>query len=383
MRNAVPMTGHDPDAAGDADGLRTDRIYAGFAGLAGALAVVESAGRWWALPLIALALVPWALAAAGRSPRLWLFTLVAIVPVVPVVLGNHAGVITFLTTGAVSRFAVRAHDRRLLVLVTVLVVALPFLPALGHVDPWAYGAPYFAFGDLFGVLIGLLLRRANRLAAELRAVNERLATAAAREERQRIARDVHDLVAHSLTVVVLHVGGARRVLRADPAAAEGALAEAERVCREALDGIRGVVGLLRDEGDRPVVSLDLGSIAGAYRAAGRTVELRIDGAEDALPLAVRVAVYRVVQEGIANAARHTRPGERIAAEVLVGRDAVEVGVRNPIGSTEGRSSAGGYGLVGLREQVEALGGRITGAAMDGEWVLSCSLPLRVAAGSAA
>ncbi|MDH2444543.1 histidine kinase [Amnibacterium sp. CER49] len=377
------MNGQDPDAASDADGLRTDRIYAAFAGLAGALAVVEAAGRWWELPLIALALLPWALAAAGRGPRLWLFTLLAIAPVVPVVLGNHAGVVTFLTTGAVSRFAVRSDDRRLLVLVTAVVVVLPFLPALGHIDPWAYGAPYFAFGDLFGALIGLLLRRANRLAAELRAVNGRLATAAAREERQRIARDVHDLVAHSLTVVVLHVGGARRVLRADPGAAEEALAEAERVCREALDGIRGVVGLLREEGDRPVVTLELASIADAYRAAGRSVELRVDGDEDALPLAVRVAVYRVVQEGIANAARHTRQGERIEAEVAVGGDAVEVLVRNPIGSSEARPSAGGYGLVGLREQVEALGGRITGAAVAGEWVLSCSLPLRVAAGSAA
>jgi signal transduction histidine kinase len=298
-------------------------------------------------------------------------------------LANHAGVATFLTTGAVSRFAVRSDDRRLLVVVTVGVGALPFLPALHHLDPWAYGAPYFAFGDLFGVLIGLLLRRANRLAVELRAVNERLAAAAAREERQRIARDVHDLVAHSLTVVVLHIGGARRVLRVDPRSAEGALADAERVCREALDGIRGVVGLLREDGDAPAVSLDLASIAAPYRSAGRPAELHVDGAVDELPLAMRVVVYRVVQEALANAARHTTARDRVTVEVAVDAAAVGVRISNPIGTPAAGPSAGGYGLVGLREQVEALGGRITSGPAGDEWVVDCSLPLQVAARSGA
>ncbi len=94
----------------------------------------------------------------------------------------------------------------------------------------------------------------TRLADELRAADAELADAAAREERHRIARDVHDLVAHSLTVVVLHVGGARRVLRSDPDAAEAALVEAERVSRESLDAIRGAVGMLRDD-DEPEVGI--------------------------------------------------------------------------------------------------------------------------------
>lgn len=140
------------------------------------------------------------------------------------------------------------------------MTALPFLSdATGHGDG---GALYFAFGDLFGVLAGVLLRRQTRLVAQLRQADARLVEAAAREERQRLARDVHDLVAHSLTIVVLHVGGARRVLRADPDAAEGALGDAERVCRESLDAIRGVVGLLRrdDPAGRPAGSLDVADL---------------------------------------------------------------------------------------------------------------------------
>jgi signal transduction histidine kinase len=364
------------------DGTATERIYAAIAALAGLLAVVEALHSTpWTVILVLVALVPWLLVVLGRPQPLRLFAVFALVPVIPVILLNHAGVVTFLTTAAASRVAARTDDRRFLLAVTAIVLVVPFLPALHGDDPWQYGAPYFAFGNLFGVLIGVLLRRANRLAAELRAADTRLAAAAAREERQRIARDVHDLVAHSLTVVVLHVGGARRVLRADPQAAEAALADAERVCREALDGIRGVVGLLRQEDDRPGVSLDLDQLADSYRLAGRAVGLRADGDPATLPLAVRVALYRVVQEALANAARHTGRAEPIDVTIVV--DAASAGARiaNRLGrgGAAPQPSTGGYGLVGLREQVEALGGRLTGRPEGDAWVVECRIPLHVSA----
>ncbi|MCU1474245.1 histidine kinase [Amnibacterium sp.] len=362
------------------DDTATERIYAAIAALAGVLAIVEALRSTpWTIALVLVALVPWLLVVLGRPLRLWLFAVLALVPVIPVILLNHAGVVTFLTTAAASRVAARSDDRRFVLAVTALVLVVPFLPALHGDDLWAYGAPYFAFGNLFGVLIGVLLRRANRLAADLRAADARLAEAAVREERQRIARDVHDLVAHSLTVVVLHVGGARRVLRADPQSAEAALADAERVCREALDGIRGVVGLLRQEDDRPGVSLDLEQLAGSYRLAGRTVDLRADGDATALPLAVRVALYRVVQEALANAARHSRSDDPIDVRVAVDAASASARISNPVGRGAPAPSTGGYGLVGLREQVEALGGRLTGRPQDGAWVVECRLPLGVPA----
>lgn len=360
--------------------VTTDRIYAVVAVVAAALALVESAAVPWKVAVIALALVPWLLVVLRVRVPLWAFAVLSLVPPLPVLVANRTGVVVFLLTAASSRIASRSDSRSLVAVVTALVILAPFLPGL-LAGNWDYGGIYFAFGNAFGVLVGVLLRRTERLAGELRAADARLAEAATREERQRIARDVHDLVAHSLTVVVLHVGGARRLLRTDPQAAEGALADAERVCRESLDGIRGVVGLLREADDRPGVSLDLDGLAGSYRAAGRPVDLRIAGDPAGLPLAVRVVLYRVVQEALANAARYGVG--RIDADVAVGETTADVRVANPLPGSPVGSAGGGYGLLGLREQVAALGGSLTGGAERGEWVVTCSLPVRGAQPAAA
>jgi signal transduction histidine kinase len=269
-----------------AGGVRppSDLVYAGIAVVSAGMALLEGPRVLPVSVCLALALVPWVLVAAGVSLPLSFFAVVAVAPVVPVVAWSGVGSALFLTAAAASRVASRSGRRRLVVATTAAAAAVAFTPFAGLLPPGTgeaergVGSPYFAFGTVLGALVGVLLHRAAVLTEDLRVAHERLAEAAARQERQRIARDVHDLVAHSLTVVVLHVGGARRVLRSDPRAAEGALAEAERVCRESLDGIRGVVGLLRSEQDeRPVLSLDLAELASGYRAAGLPVTLRSTG----------------------------------------------------------------------------------------------------------
>ncbi|WP_158590064.1 sensor histidine kinase [Amnibacterium setariae] len=362
------------------DTATTDRIYAGVAAIAAALALVESPRPPWAIALILLALAPWVAVVLRREPPAWLFVALAVLPVVPVVLAADVGVVVFMTTAAASRFASRTDDLRLVVGVTVAVALIPFLPGL-VVGRQPNGGGYFAFGDVFGVLVGVLLRRTNRLAARLREADADLAAARVRDERQRIARDVHDLVAHSLTVVVLHVGGARRVLRIDPAAAESALADAERVCRESLDGIRGVVGLLSEQDPRPGVSLDLGELVDAYRAAGVAVALHVDGDPAALPLAARVVLFRVVQEALANAARYAPPGSTVEVAVAAGAEEASARVANPRGPARA-PSAGGFGLAGLREQVAAVGGALTSGPAGERWVVEGRLPLRAAVAGA-
>jgi len=350
--------------------LTSDRIYAAFAVLAAVLGLAQGDLTGPLLACVALALVPWALVAAGRALPLGWFAVLSVLPVapLPLLLGNTGAL--FLTTAAASRLASRSDDPRLVGATTAAVVALPFLAfPLGHGDR---GAVYFAFGNVFGVLAGGLLRRATRLAAELRIADAHLAEAASREERQRLARDVHDLVAHSLTVVVLHVGGARRVLRSDPAAAECALADAERVCRESLDGIRGVVGLLRE--DSPTArSLDLHELVATYREAGLAVDLHALPLPGDLPLLVRVTLHHVVQEALANAARHAGPGAPVSVTLTVESGAVVVRVANPAPPSPSADS-GGYGLVGLAERVTALGGELH-SGPDGDcWVVRCRLP---------
>lgn len=362
----------DPDSAGSPS---TDLVYAGVAVVAATLALISADMQPAITGCIALALVPWALTVARRPLPLPAFAAMAVIPIVPVVAWTSIGSALFLTIAAASRLASRSDSRWLVATVTTVIMAIPFLPVLVGFE-WDIGAIYFAFGGAFGVLVGVLLRRSDRLASKLRAADAELADAAAREERHRIARDVHDLVAHSLTVVVLHVGGARRILSTDPRAAEAALADAERVCRESLDGIRGVVGLLRD-GDEPhALSLDFEQLARTYRSAGLPITLRLDGAPDSLPLAVRVALYRVVQEALANAARHTHGLSAIRVDVLIDEEAVIARITNDYPSTNPTqlASSGGYGLAGLREQVASLGGELTSGREADAWILECRLP---------
>jgi len=343
------------------------------------MAVAEGPRTPLLLACVALALVPWALLVARRSLPLGLFAVLSIAPVVPVVLSaTHVGGALFLTTAASSWIGSRADRPALVAATTAAAVALPLLPLVVPQGTDDIGSVYFAFGNVLGVLVGLMVHRATRLADDLRAADARLSEAATREERHRIARDVHDLVAHSLTVVVLHVGGARRVLRADPTAAESALADAERVCRESLDGIRGVVGLLRDDDVEPrVLSLDLDELADGYRAAGLDVVSRTAGDPASLPLAVRVTLHRVVQEALANAARHAAPGTPVTVDVAVAETGVVARITNerPTGAAPAAQSTGGYGLLGLGERVAALGGALSSGPQDGAWVVACRLPL--------
>lgn len=356
----------------------TDLVYAGIALVAAVLAVVGAQFDPVVVVAMLVALVPWALLVFGVELPQFAFVILAIVPVVPVIALSEIGAALFVSFAAASRLASRSDDRWLVGTVTVVVMTIPFVPFLFGVE-WDVGAIYFAFGGAFSVLVGVLLRRATRLTDELRAAEGELADAAAREERHRIARDVHDLVAHSLTVVVLHVGGARRLLRSDPDAAEAALMEAERVSRESLDAIRGAIGMLRDDDESDAASLDLERLVTTYRSAGLPVELRVSGTAEPLSLPLRLTLYRVVQEALANAARHRAPGASATVEVGIDDHAVVARVSNefPPGSTD--PVADGFGLVGLREQAASLGGELSSGPEGDSWVVECRLPVGGAA----
>lgn len=356
----------------------TDPVYAGITLVAAILTVVGEGFNPFVIAAVVAALVPWALLVAGvRLPHL-LFGALAIIPVIPVVAFTGIGSAIFLSLTAASRVASSSDRRWVVAVITAVVVVLPFITFIPFVPGFEtdVGAVYFAFGGAFGVLVGILLRRSTQLADELRRADAKLANASAREERHRIARDVHDLVAHSLTVVVLHVGGARRVLRSDPDAAEHALTEAERVSRESLDAIRGVVGLLREDGEPHVPSPDLERLVTTYRSAGLPIALRIDGDPESLPLAARVTIYRVVQEALANAARHNTPKAQTSVDITIDREQVTARIANRLDDSFGHREPrhGGYGLLGLREQVASLGGELASGPAGDVWTVECRLP---------
>src|SRR5690606_7368602 len=176
-----------------------------------------------------------------------------------------------------------------LVAATLVAQLLLLGPAPGWVT-WAVGTAFTAGACAFA-------RRQRQLVDELRSAQAELAEWARTDERHRIAREMHDLVGHGLTVTLLHLGSARLALEDDPAAVGASLAEAERAARGSLEDVRDAVATLRaEDGDTPVAGADVPSLVATYRLAGAPVDLRVRGGDLAgLPPASRVALYRVVQ----------------------------------------------------------------------------------------
>ncbi|WP_182903883.1 sensor histidine kinase [Microbispora sp. H10830] len=206
--------------------------------------------------------------------------------------------------------------------------------------------------------------------------------ARAAEERLSVAREVHDIVAHTLAVVGVHLNVAADTLREEPAEAAAALRLAQDVRNRAMKDLNSLIAVLRDgpagTAPQPDVSA-LGALVADARAAGLDVTLREHGDLSAIPAPASVAVHRIVQEALANTLRHSGA---TMAEVAVGRHARSVTVEiadNGKGDSSGGAVAEGNGLTGMRERVRALGGTLTaGPALQG-FAVKAEIPV---AGSA-
>jgi signal transduction histidine kinase len=233
---------------------------------------------------------------------------------------------------------------------------------------------------------GLALReRAEQAeAAEMRAtVAEREREAAARvavaEERSRIARELHDIVAHAVSVMVLQIGAVRHKLPEALQDDKDALTGVERAGRTALAEMRLLLGAMRRDGDAvelgPQPGLDgLDSLVGEVGRAGLPVRVHLDGDRVPLPRAIDLSAYRIVQEGLTNALKHAHASQ---AEVTVRYSSKELQVEIRDDGRGATTTDGlGHGLVGIRERVKIYGGEMTtGTATGGGFVLSTSLPL--------
>ena len=208
------------------------------------------------------------------------------------------------------------------------------------------------------------------------------AAAAIVEERARIARELHDVVAHSISVMVLQARGGRRVLQSDPADAHDAFAVIEWTGQQALDEMRRLVGMLRsgDEGLplAPQPSLkELGTLVEQARAAGLPVDVAVEGEPRDLPPGLDLSAYRIVQEALTNALTHAGPARaRVVLRYRV--DELELEVSDD-GPGRGEVSGSGYGLVGMRERVAIYGGELqAGRRPEGGYALRVRLPLGTA-----
>jgi len=245
---------------------------------------------------------------------------------------------------------------------------------------------------LFGIawLGGLALRSraAHAEAAEHRALQaEREREAAARlavaEERTRIARELHDIVAHAVSVMVLQAGAVRHRLPEGLAEEREALTGVERTGRTALAEMRRLLGAMRDDDGAPARAPqpgldDLHALIDGVARAGLPVRLHVEGDAVALPRALDLSAYRIVQEGLTNALRHAG-ARRADVTVRYGGDGVQLEVRDD-GTGGPADGAPGRGLVGIRERVSIYGGEMAaGRAPDGGFVLRARLPFEAGA----
>ena len=221
-------------------------------------------------------------------------------------------------------------------------------------------------------------------AAEMRAAHaererESAARVAVAEERARIARELHDIVAHAVSVMVLQVGAVRHKLPDALAEDREALKGVERAGRTALAEMRRLLAAMRREGDEaelvPQPGLDgLDSLLDEIVRAGLPVQLHVDGKPFPLPRGVDLSAYRIVQEGLTNALKHAHATD---ADVTVRYrpDELEIEVRDN-GDGSATSDGLGHGLIGVKERVKIYGGRMSaGTASGGGFVLSTRLPL--------
>lgn len=224
-------------------------------------------------------------------------------------------------------------------------------------------------GAFSGFAGGALFRKQAELA-------ERSRAAEAAAERARIAHELHDVVAHTLAVSVLHLGAARVAVDHEPERAAAALAEAERLARSSMAELRRVVGALADGSavdEAAPGAADVVDLVDEYRRAGVDVDLRIDGDLAAVDAPRGLVLFRVVQEALANAVRHA-PGVPITVETVVDGLKVLARVANPLPA--GIAAGGtGHGLAGMAARATAVGGS-AGAGPEGDrWVVQAELPV--------
>ena len=317
---------------------------------------------WW-LPLPFVLLLVAGVAMRRLVPRI-AFAAVVVGTGAFLAVGGPYGPVLLAPALAMWSLSARLPPERWVPPVVILIVMLSAAswsdPILGLLDPQAWAAVFFGLAAIMvPTLIGLLVR--SRRAADQRVRDEELRRIAY-EERLRVAREVHDVVGHSLSVINLQAGVALHVLERRPEQAEGALTAIRSTSKEALAELRRTLDVFRDPDLRlaPVADLNrLPDLVSSLHSAGREVVLD-DQRSVAVPAAVDQAAYRIVQESVTNVVRHTdRATATITLRTPPGRLLVEIVDDGPaVAITEGN------GITGMRERAAAVGGSVSVEARD-------------------
>src|SRR6266511_4077000 len=201
------------------------------------------------------------------------------------------------------------------------------------------------------------------------------------EERTRIARELHDVVAHRVSLMTVQAGAAKTVAAADPESASQAMHEVEKAGRQALDELRHLLGVLRPEaevaalGPQPGLA-DVPRLVEQFRAAGLDVSLAMEGAQIGLPARVDLSAYRIAQEALTNVLKHAGPSARTEVRLSTDNHHVAIEVLDN-GHRATILPGSGHGIVGMRERALLLGGSLdAGPRLDGGFQVVARLPVR-------
>jgi signal transduction histidine kinase len=345
-------------------------------------------GPWWLLALLPL-LLGGPLMLRRRAPLLMWLAIWAGIGLLFLLAGGNLMrglAFTFVLFAAAYSLGAHASFRRA---VAGLVLTFPVVAVISNSGELGLflgkedgGGPDVALAllQLRAVWLAGVLVHARRQTASLAARSaalQRQAEQAAAAERARIARELHDIVAHHLSVIVLQAAGTR----ASGKPAGPALEKIEHSARQALDETSRLLNVLRDPDEeaelapQPAIG-ELDALAASVRAAGLPVNLVIDGNLAALPAVVDISVYRIVQEALTNILKHAGPA---SAEVAIGceQDAVTIEVTdNGTGQYGNGSLGGGHGLAGMRERAAVFGGELAaGPRPGGGFTVRARLPL--------
>jgi signal transduction histidine kinase len=307
--------------------------------------------RRWPLPVLGVATAASALFISSSGESLWLSIMIALA-------------LYFVASRLPRRVSIRAA----LATAVVLGLAVGYAELARQLGSPSFGAfwVFFPLGAAWFVGDSVAARRRYLAGLAEQAERERAAEAErgrqqVREERVRIAHELHDVVAHTLAVITVQAGVGRRLMSKHPDQAAAALESIEAIGRTAQEELRVVLGLLRDEQPgsaalAPAPKLaDLKELADTVRASGTPVELRMSGSDRELSPALELSIYRVVQEALTNVVKHA-PSAHATVDLSVTSGQVRLEVANDGGRAASQPSGPGHGIVGMRERVAAFGG---------------------------
>lgn len=369
-------------------------------GLLGHFLQAEAEGRqfreptWWTVPLVIIACVPLAWRRRRTIPSALLVVGLQIVTDLADVNGPawFGVAVAIYSLGAHETGRPRLHALAVIAGAIAVVLAIALVTEVNGIRV----GEAIAVAALMAVcfLAGELMRRRRNEMAELaaraeRAEHERELVAGQRvaEERTRIARDLHDVVAHSVSVMVIQATAASRNLERNPAAAAELLANIETTGRQTMAELRQILGVLRDPvtSDEPVRTPLLTDIdALVHSVPELDVRVSRSGSFDHVPTGVALSAFRVIQEALTNVTRHAGPNVTVDIIVDCTPERVNITVADDGrgASATPSSDGGGYGLIGMSERVAAFGGQLrTGPRRDGGWEVRAHFPLDATPGT--